>query len=69
MNKVYGECKVYTFFQILPIRINKKLKHGNQNYLKKDKEGKIKFKIIIINRYLWTDAFGVCNYLTLYCET
>lgn len=20
-------------------------------------------------RYLWTDAFGVCNYLTLYCET
>lgn len=20
-------------------------------------------------RYLWTDAFGVCNYITLYCET
>jgi len=21
------------------------------------------------SRYLWTDAFGVCNYITLYCET
>jgi len=20
-------------------------------------------------RYLWTDSFGVCNYITLYCET
>jgi hypothetical protein len=21
------------------------------------------------SRYLWTDAYGVCNYITLYCET
>eukprot|EP00026_Physarum_polycephalum_P010131 Phypoly_transcript_10282.p1 GENE.Phypoly_transcript_10282~~Phypoly_transcript_10282.p1 ORF type:complete len:345 (+),score=44.84 Phypoly_transcript_10282:199-1233(+) len=21
------------------------------------------------SRYLWTDAFGVCNYITLFCET
>ena len=27
---------------------------------KKYKEGK--------GRYLWTDAFGVCNFITLYCE-
>jgi hypothetical protein len=23
----------------------------------------------VSGRYLWTDAFGICNYITLACET